>query len=107
MDGGGYYAGMTDAADPAEVEKAGKLFRRFQSREPVGSDLILVGGLVRPVVALAVGEAIAIGYKALGDGKDYYHEFGKDRPAVFVNADGSQVYFVGGSYRFTDRGFVG
>jgi len=97
---------MTDAADPAEVEKARKLFRDFQDRDPAGSELILVGGLVRPVVALAVGAAVAIGYKAAGDGKDYYHEFENVRPTVFVNADGSQIYFVGGSYRFTDRGFL-
>jgi hypothetical protein len=100
---------MSDpAADTAELEKARNLFKRFQGRyraEKPG-DLILVGGLVEPVVALAVGIAVSIGYKALGDGQDYYHEFEGTRPKVFVNAAGDQVYFIGGEYRFTERGFI-
>lgn len=96
---------MSDA-DPAELEAARHLFRRFQYREPKGEEIVLVGGLVKPVVALAVGTAVSIGYKALGDGKDYYHEFEGGRPKVYVNAAGDQIYFLGGEYRFTDRGFI-
>lgn len=97
---------MSDEPDSAEVEQARHLFRRFQYRAPVGDEIVQVGGLVKPVVALAVGTAVSIGYKALGDGKDYYHEFEGRRPKVFVNAAGNQIYFLGGEYRFTDRGFI-
>lgn len=97
---------MSESADPGELEKARQLFRRFQYRQPKNGELILVGGLVKPAVALAVGTAVSIGYKALGDGKDYYHEFEGARPKVFVNAAGDQIYFLGGEYRFTDRGFI-
>jgi hypothetical protein len=101
---------MSDAADPTELERARKLFRRFQYREPKGDELILLGGpsseLAKPFVALEVGTAVSIGYKALGDGKDYYHEFEGRRAKVYVNAAGDQIYFLGGEYRFTERGFM-
>lgn len=97
---------MSDTADAAEVNAAAKLFRRFQYRQPTGDEIVQVGGLLKPVVALAVGTAVSIGYKALGDGKDYYHEFEGTRPKLYVNAAGDQIYFLGGSYRFTERGFI-
>lgn len=105
LDRDGRYAGMSDV-DPAELKQAQNLFRDFQYRAPRGQEIITVGGLVKPVVALAVGTAVSIGYKALGDGKDYYHEFEGARPKVFVNAAGDQIYFLGGEYRFTRRGFI-
>jgi hypothetical protein len=97
---------MSDTADPGELDAARRLFKRFQYREPKGSEIVLVGGLLKPVVALEVGTAVALGYKATGDGKDYYHEFKGRRPKVYVNAAGDQVYFLDGEYRFTDRGFI-
>jgi hypothetical protein len=93
-------------SNEAELERARRLFKSFQKRDPRGQELVTVGGLVHPVVALEVGTAVAIGYKALGDGKDYYHEFEGRRPKVLVNAAGDQIYFLGGEYLFTDRGFI-
>lgn len=94
--------------DPAELAQARNLFKRFQGRyrTPQKSDIVEIGGLVKPVVALEVGTALAIGYKALGDGKYYDHEFEGRLPKVYVNAAGDQIYFLGGEYRFTDRGFI-
>lgn len=97
---------MTDSVDPAELEKAIRLFRRFQYRAPKKDEIVEVGGLVKPAVALAVGNAVSIGYKAIGDGKDYYHEFEGRLPKIYVNAAGDQIYFLGGQYVFTDRGFI-
>jgi hypothetical protein len=97
---------MSDPADPEEIEKARRLFRRFQFRQPKSNELVTIGGLEKPVVALGVGIAVSIGYKAFGDGKDYYHEFEGTRPRLFVNAEGDQVFFLGGEYSFTDRGFI-
>jgi hypothetical protein len=97
---------MSDQGDPAELEQARHLFRRFQDRDPESGELILVGGLKKPATALLVGSAVSLAYNALGDGKNYYHEFEAALPQVFVNAAGDQVYFIGGSYRFTERGFL-
>lgn len=96
---------MSDA-DPDEIRKAQRLFKGFQFRYPRGNELVQLETMKKPVVALEVGTAISIGYKAIGNGKDYYHEFEGRRPRVYVNADGNQVYFLGGIYRFTDRGFI-
>jgi hypothetical protein len=98
---------MSDV-DPAEFAKAQRLFRRFQGhyRKPGKTDLILIDALAKPVVALEVGTATAIGYKALGNGKYYDHEFEGHLPKIYVNADGDQIFFLGGEYRFTDRGFI-
>lgn len=103
---------MSDAPpDPKELEKAISLFRAFQYRAPRGDEIIELGGggsngIIRPTVALLVGTAVSIGYKATGDGKDYYHEFEGRRPRLYVNAEGDQAYFIGGEYRFTGRGFI-
>lgn len=93
-------------SDAAEMEQARRLFRRFQYRDPRGAELIEIGLPQKPPVALLVGKAVAIAYKAIGDGKDYYHEFESTLPQLYVSADGKQAYFVGGSYTFTDRGFI-
>ena len=97
---------MSDGADPKEIEKDRALFKAFQYREARPGEIIQVGGLQKPAVALAVGTAISIGYKALGNGKDYYHAFEGSLPKVFVNAAGDQIFFIGGSYRFSARGFI-
>lgn len=96
---------MSDAADLA---MATSLFKRFQGRyrEPRKEDLVLLGGMEKPVTCLLVGTALTIGYKALGDGKDYRHEFASPLPQLYVSADGRQAYFVGGGYRFSERGFI-
>jgi hypothetical protein len=56
---------------------------------------------------LAVGPAEAVAYNAVRDGKraSFIHEFRKgSRPLLAVSHDGSQLYLLGGAYRFTDRG---
>lgn len=93
-------------ADALELERARQLFRRFQLREPKKNELVQIGGLEKPVIALGVGTAVSIGYKAFGNGQNYYHEFEGSRPGVFVSADGKQIYFLAGDYTFTDRGFI-
>lgn len=95
------------ASDAATTNQAARLFESFHDRAPRGDELVQLGGFSAPVTALEIGPAISVAYRALGDGKDYYHEFsGLRRPRVFVSADGRQLYFVGGIYRFTDRGIL-
>lgn len=97
---------MSGFGQALELEKARKLFRRFQYRQPGKAELIEIGGLEKPIIALGVGIADSIGYKAFGDGKLYFHNFEGNRPKVFVDAAGEQIFFIGGEYRFTDRGFI-
>lgn len=97
---------MSELGQALELERARKLFRRFQYRNPGKAELIQIGGLEQPVIALGVGIADSIGYKAFGDGELYLHNFEGNRPKIFVDATGEQIFFIGGDYRFTDRGFI-
>jgi hypothetical protein len=97
---------MSDAPNPAELDKARALFKAFQYRRPNDGEIIQVGGLDTPQLALLVGNAVCIGYKAAGNGKDYMHNFLSPLPKLYVSADGQQAYFIGGGYRFSARGFL-
>lgn len=97
---------MTADIDAGELDKARALFKAFQYRYPNGEEIIQVGGLDKPALALLVGNAISIGYKAAGNGRDYYHEFLTPLPRLYVSADGQQAYFIGGGYKFSARGFL-
>jgi hypothetical protein len=93
-----------------QLEEARALFKSFQFREPrIGTDdVISISGLRIPTVGLMIGHMVEIGYKALGDGVYYKHQFSDfSRPLVYVNSDGRQIYILKGGYRFSDRGFIG
>jgi hypothetical protein len=93
-------------ANPNELEKARALFKAFQYRYPREGELILLGGLDKPAVMFEVGNVLGLSYKALGNGADYYHDFSAPLPRLFCNAQGDQVFLVGGGYRFSARGFL-
>lgn len=85
--------------------RARALFRAFHKRDPKENELALLGDLKTPTVALECGPLVGLAYRALGD--DNFHEFTRaGDPRVFVSWNGSQIYILGGAYRFTDRGFV-
>lgn len=92
------------AAD--EIARATALFKDFHNRAPTKDEIVRLSGFVRTPVGLLVGECISVGYRAAGDGKDYYHEFLTVRPRLYVNDTGKQAYLIGGVYRFTSRGFI-
>lgn len=88
------------------VIKAIQLFQRFRAQDPKFVDEIDVT-FHREM--LAVGKVVAVEYDTVRSGKSerYRHEFtGKSRPTLTASFDGSQLYFVGGAYDFTDRGIV-
>lgn len=92
-----------------QLAQAQRRFDEFHER-PARSvnDIINIGGLAVPTVGLAVGDFYAITYRAVGDGHLYTHKFGStNRPLVYVNSDGRQIYILGGGYKFTARGFIG
>lgn len=97
---------MTEAEQLIEARAR---FKSFHFRDPRGSrELIKIDGLKVPTLGLAVGSFLAITYKSVGDGLTYTHEFGpRNRPLVFVNSDGRQIYILEGGYKFTERGFIG
>lgn len=92
-----------------QTRQACQLFEDFQKRAPRwDSEIVKVGDLAAPTVALAIGRFVGISYKKLGDGKLYYHDFSKSNPPqIFFNAAGNQIYIHGGGYKLTERGIVG
>jgi hypothetical protein len=93
-------------ADADELQQARRLFKAFHGRDPRGQEIAQLGPAAGVPVALEVGQLLSIGYKALGDGKAYFHEFDSPRAKVYVSPDGRQIFLAGGLYRFSDRGFI-
>ena len=58
-------------------------------------------------VMLTIGKCTGIMYETVRDGvqEKYLHQFKKSAQPLFcVSSDGLQIYLIGGSYIFTDRG---
>lgn len=89
-----------------ELDEARRRFADRYGRAPQGDEVVYIPPTAKPQAALAVGALFGLAYDAAGDGTRYFHEF-RNRPTVYVSADGRQVYILGGGYRFTSRGFVG
>jgi len=94
-------------SDADKIARARALFKSFQKRDARANEIIAVGGLVVPAIALEVGTFQGIVYRSAGSGEEFLHDFGTQKPKVYVRFDGGQMYIVGGAYRFTDRGFIG
>jgi len=90
-----------------EIEQARALFQSFHRRAARPSEIIKVGGLTSPVIALEVGSFTGIGYRSSGTHEKFFHEFESPLPKVFVRFDGRQVYVIGGAYVFKSSGFNG
>jgi hypothetical protein len=91
----------------ARIAAAGDLYKRFSGHEP--SDTIEVDKPVMPDVMLAVGDIDGVLYTTVRDGvtEKYIHKFKKSsRPLFCVSHDGKQLFMLGGSYDFTERGIV-
>lgn len=89
-----------------DVKKARKLFKSFTGHS---AEEMYVVDVPQHRVVVAVGHVEAIAYRTVRDGKRerYIHEFRpKSQPILAAAPDGSQLYLIGGSYRFTDAGIV-
>jgi len=94
-------------SDTSELEQAKKLFRSFHGRDPKTSELAEIPLPGKGVIGLEVGKCVGIAYRAAGNGEVYYHEFpAATRPRLFVTPAGEQAYLIGGTYKFTNRGFL-
>lgn len=92
-----------------QIARAVALFKSFRHRDPRDGEIVKIDGLKELTVALELGPMVGIAYRADRDGKEdkYYHEFERTLPRVFVAWDGLQIFVVGGSFKYTDVGFVG
>jgi hypothetical protein len=90
-----------------QLREAKKLFSDFSGHDGEIIDTIDKPGL--PDVMLVVGDIDFIGYTTVRDNviEKYIHKFKKNcRPLFCVSHDGKQIYLLGGSYDFTERGIV-
>ena len=90
-----------------KLRDAVKLYENFSGHdaEPIGQ----VEFPENPQIALAIGDILGVAYETVRDGKveKYYHAFKKSaRPLFVVSHDGKQLFMIGGSYDFTERGIV-
>jgi aminoglycoside phosphotransferase len=91
-----------------QERQARQLFKDLHRRDPEGrEDIVLIGGVAVPTVALQLGRFVGVKYQRLGDGKFYEHEFTQSaQPLIYFGAEGRQMYITKGGYRLTYRGIV-
>lgn len=87
------------------AKQAADRFRRFHNRAPQADEIGVVK-MTGPIDVAKVGALAGIIYET-PDGQTYIHRIKKpSRPLLYVSADGSQVFTLKGSVKFTERGFV-
>lgn len=89
----------------AEYRKARKLLESFTERELQREQVVRLPK--QPKVGVAFGRVIGIMYQT-SDGENFIHRFRlqESRPLIVASPDGKQLYLIGGSYNFTERGIV-
>lgn len=91
----------------AQQRQAEDLYRQFTGHTEL--ETVTIDKPVMPDVVLVVGDVDGILYTTVRDGKTekYIHKFKKNcRPLFCVAPDGKQLFMLGGSYDFTERGIV-
>ena len=87
--------------------RAVSLYRSYFRREPGKKEIVRLA-LDGEGVGVVIGLVDKIQYSPTGDADSYMHEFEQaGRPSLVVSFDGKEAYLIGGSFRFTDRGFIG
>jgi hypothetical protein len=93
------------APNARSLAQAKRLYKGFTGRSPRTLKQLAIPAL--PATGLAIGRVFGIMYDVAATGERFQHEFkGKSRPLLVVADDGKQVFLIGGSYTFTQRGFV-
>lgn len=93
---------------PRKIKQAQKLAYDFSGHKakPIGK----IKFPENPGVGIAIGHVLGISYSTKRDGvkENYYHAFRSvnSRPLLVSSSDGKQLYLIGGSYSFTERGIV-
>lgn len=89
-----------------KVQAAAKLYVQFRGEEPEFVEAVRFQ--VAPVMLL-IGTLDGVLYTTRRDGKmeSYIHEFKKQsQPLLASSHDGSQIYIIGGRYKFSDAGII-
>ena len=89
-----------------KMRAAAKLYRDF-----TGHRAVPIGTIKLPhfKTGLAIGRVTALTYITIREGVHlhYQHTFSESgRPLLVVSSDGKAALLIGGSWRFTKRGFV-
>jgi hypothetical protein len=97
----------TSRALAAELERGARRLQSFTGRK--AEPLATVEAPRIPKVGLVVGTCDGILYTTVRDGREekYIHKFkASDKPMMVVSPNGSQIFLIGGRFRFTERGIV-
>lgn len=89
------------------LNKARALYENFTGHD--GDEIARVTKPVIPDTMAVIGEVDGIMYSTVREGEleKYVHKFSKNsRPLMCISPDGKQIYMIGGSYDFTDRGII-
>ena len=92
-----------------DIAAARSLASRFHGRAPDDDELYRVSKPHIPDALANIGQVFAIEYLAERDGKVYRfrHAFrAKSRPQLAVSPDGNFVTLIGGSWQFSEDGFI-
>jgi hypothetical protein len=82
------------------------LYQRFFRRRPTQSELVTVRQ-PRALDGIVIGRIERIIYVPTGKRQGHIHKFKPgNEPKLFISDDGAQFLPIGGSYKFTSRGFV-
>lgn len=96
-------------SDHQQLRLGERLYRRFNRFEPTRIEPVRHPRLIPPVV-VELGELTGLMYRSdkwqPGRPRTYIH-FMKKPPRLVSNAEGTQLYLVGGDYRVTPRGIEG
>jgi len=98
---------VSHGADRLEFLKAARLYENFTG--DAGAVIARVPPIKIPRAVAVVGECDGIMYTTVRDGQHekYIHKFSKKaRPLFCISPDGSQIFLIGGEYRFTERGII-
>lgn len=100
-------SGKVPRSRRTEVDKAGRLYREFSGHDPDEVQTVEIPDM--PSAVLVIGQLEGVIYSTVRDGQSerYIHKFRqRSRPMLCASPDGEQLFIVGGTFEFTDRGIV-
>jgi len=90
-----------------DLRKAAKLYEDFSGHSAENIGKINVPSIPRVGVAIGVVDGIMYTTQRDGETQKYIHQFKSvDKPLFVVSPNGKQLFMLGGTYDFTDRGIV-
>lgn len=97
----------TNPAPLVQAKQAAQLYENFTGH--AGAPIARMKAPTIPKALAVIGEVDGILYSTVRDGQleKYIHKFKKSaRPLFCISPDGKQIFFIGGEYKFTERGII-